>query len=90
MPAFTGKPLLRDAIYWEHEGNRAIRVGDWKLVSKHGSAWELYDISSDRVESTNLAAQHSDKVQELAARYDAWAKRANVLPWPVASPEKRE
>ncbi len=80
---FEGKPLERDAIFWEHEGNRAVRSGDWKLVSKHGKPWELYNIAKDRVESHDLAAQQSDRVRELAAKYDAYARRASVEPWPV-------
>ncbi|WP_439621094.1 arylsulfatase [Gemmata sp.] len=81
-PAFAGRPLARD-LFWEHEGNRAVRSGDWKLVAKHGGAWELYDIAKDRPEFTDLAAKHPDTVKELAAKYDAWAKRALVEPWPV-------
>ena len=81
---FADQPLDREAIYWEHEGNRAVRAGDWKLVSKHGQPWELYDISKDRVESVNLAEKHLDRVRELTAKYDAYAKRALVEPWPVS------
>lgn len=83
-PAFSDEPLQRDAIYWEHEGNRAVRVGDWKLVAKHAQQWELYDIASDRVERKNLAAKHPDKVQEMSELYTKWAERSNVAPWPVA------
>jgi arylsulfatase len=55
-----------------------------KLVSMHGKPWELYVMgTADRSEMTDLAAKHPDKVKELAAKYDAWAKRCNVLPWPV-------
>ncbi len=86
--AFANKPIDREAIFWEHEGNRAVRAGDWKLVSKHGSAWELYDIAKDRVEATDLAAKEPDRVRALAAKYDTWAKRANVEPWPVPGPKK--
>lgn len=89
-PAFAGKPIDRDAIFWEHEGNRAVRAGDWKLVAKHGGAWELYDISKDRVESTDLSAKQPEKVKELAAKYDAYAKRALVEPWPVNPPKKKK
>lgn len=89
-PVFDGKPLVRDAIYWEHEGNRAIRVGEWKLVAKHGSDWELYDISKDRVESTDLATKNPEKVKQLAAQYDTWAKRSSVLPWPVTRAARKE
>lgn len=87
-PAFGGGPVARDALYWEHEGNRAVRVGPWKLVAKHGAAWELYDLAADRVEAHDLAAAQPDRVRELAARYAAWAARAQVEPWPVATEKK--
>lgn len=82
IPAFKGEKIEREAIYWEHEGNRAIRVGDWKLaaVSEKGE-WELYNLAEDRSEMHNLASKHPEKVQELAAMWDAYAKRANVLPY---------
>jgi arylsulfatase A-like enzyme len=82
-PIFEGKSIQREAIYWEHEGNRAVRAGKWKLVAKHGMAWELYDLESDRIESKDLAAQQPAKVAELKALYEAYAKRANVEPWPL-------
>jgi arylsulfatase len=55
----------RDYLWWLHEGNRAIRVGDWKLVAAKGDQWELYDLSTDRAESTNMAAEMPEKVQGL-------------------------
>jgi arylsulfatase len=90
LPAFAGKPIDRDAIFWEHEGNRALRSGDWKLVAKHNQKWELYDLAKDRTESHDLAADKPDVVKELAAKYDAWAKRAQVEPWPVAAAKKKK
>jgi arylsulfatase A-like enzyme len=83
MPAFADKPIERDFVAWEHERNRAIRAGDWKLVAVHGKPWELYDLSADRTELTDLAARMPDKVTELAAKWEAWAKRTNVLPYPA-------
>jgi arylsulfatase len=81
-PAFTGAKLTRrDAIYWEHEGNRAIRDGRWKLVSRFPDTWELFDLESDRTETTSLAGKHPDRVERMAARYDQWARRAHVEPW---------
>jgi len=65
--------VAHDYFWWYHIGNRAIRVGDWKLVAADRSSWELYDLRSDRSESKNLAAEHRDKVKELEA---AWTKRA--------------
>ncbi len=85
VPVFEGKALEREAIYWEHEGNRAVRAGNWKLVAKHGQSWELYDIAKDRVESQNLAATHPEIVTRLSAMYDAYASRTNVAPWPLKS-----
>jgi len=80
-PALTGKPLKRpQPIFWEHEGNRAIRAGQWKLVAKENQPWELYDIAADRTELNNLAEKHPGKVKELGAQWEAWAVRANVLP----------
>jgi arylsulfatase len=75
------KKRTERALAWEHEGNRAIRRGDMKLVAEHGKPWELYDLATDRPESQNLAAARPELVRELSAAYDEWAKRTNVLPW---------
>lgn len=79
-PTFTGEVIEREAIYWEHEGNRAIRVGDWKLVAKENQPWELYNIAQDRIEANDLSQELPDKLKELAAMWQKWARRANVLP----------
>ncbi len=83
-PALEGKSLARaQPIFWEHEGNRAVREGRWKLVSKFPTGWELYDIDADRTEQRDLAAQDPARVQTMAARYEAWAQRAGVVKWPA-------
>ncbi len=74
-PTFTRAGALADrgALYFSHEGNRAIRLGDWKLVSAktHGtSEWELYNLTQDRSESHNLAASQPERVQEMAAQWE--------------------
>lgn len=81
--AFANQPIERDALYWEHEGNAAVRVGDLKLVrrSRQG-AWELYDMKTDRTELHDLAAAQPEKVNELTAKWEAWAVRAQVTPYP--------
>ena len=80
LPAFQGAAIEREALYWEHEGNRAVRVGDWKLVAKENRPWELYDLAADRTEGTNLAGSMPEKAQELETLWNTWAERANVLP----------
>jgi len=85
-PTFRGGPLAERAIFWEHEGNRAIRKGKWKLVSKHPGDWELYDIDADRTEMHDLAAQNPDKVQELKILWEVWSQRCGVQPWPLKKP----
>jgi arylsulfatase len=67
-------------IFWEHEGNRAVRSGQWKLVSRYPGAWELYDVQADRTELHDLAGEHPEKVQALTALYDQWAQRCGVVP----------
>ncbi len=80
-PTFDGDSLNRPSpIFWEHEGNRAIRDGKWKLVAKENKAWELYDMDVDRTETTDLAEKMPKLVRELAEKWDAYAARANVLP----------
>ncbi len=82
-PAFENKQIEREAIYWEHEGNKAIRVGKWKLVSRHPNKWELYDMEKDRTELNDLAKKRPEKAAELEEMYDKWALRCGVQPWPV-------
>jgi arylsulfatase len=80
-PVLTGQILKRQQpIFWEHEGNRAVRDGKWKLVAKENAAWELYDMEADRTEMNDLAAKFPEKAKELAAMWERWAARANVLP----------
>ncbi len=84
VPALQGKSLKRKIpLFWEHEGNRAVRDGKWKLVAKGSqSPWELYDMDSDRSELYNLAAANPDIVARMAAQWNAWAERSMVFPWP--------
>ena len=82
VPALDDKPLAREAIYWEHEGNRAVRAGKWKLVAKGPAGkWELYDIEADRTEQKDLAYKESSRVADLASRWERWAAQTSVLPW---------
>jgi len=75
VPAFRGKEVAQPKLmYWEQDGNRAVRQGKWKLVwDVEIKRWELYDMKADRTETKNLAAKLPEKVKELAAAYDRWA-----------------
>jgi arylsulfatase A-like enzyme len=84
MPTPPGKSLvpvfakdgtaLHDYFWWYHIGNRALRVGDWKIVTDHANPWELYDLRTDRSESNNLAAEMPDKVREME---QIWTQHAD-------------
>ena len=73
----------RGLLFWEHEGNRAVRDGQWKLVSRFPEGWELYDMDADRTETRDLADTNPDRVRQMAAAYDRWAKRVGAQPWPM-------
>jgi len=88
LPVFAGKRLPARALYWEHEGNRAVRRGKWKLVSRFPDDWELYDLEADRTELHNLAAAQPERVREMAALYAAWSRRCGVEPWRRGGPRK--
>ena len=89
-PAFADQPIQRDALFWEHEGNAAVRVGDWKLVRLgRNGPWELYNLKTDRTELHDLAAAEPDRAKELAAKWNAWASRANVKPYPAGNAGKK-
>ena len=86
VPPLPGKSLVpvfakdhtvqHDFFWWNHDGNRAIRIGDWKLVADHAKPWELFDLSKDRSETKNLAASYPDKVKEME---QAWIKHGKEL-----------
>ncbi|HEX8916062.1 MAG TPA: arylsulfatase [Humisphaera sp.] len=76
-PAFAKDGVVKhDVLWWNHEGNRAVRVGDWKLVADHDKPWELYDLKADRSETKNLAAKYPERVRELEK---AWNDQAAAL-----------
>lgn len=80
VPAFKKDVTVkRDFLWWLHEDNRAIRVGDWKLVAAKGDPWELYDLRNDRAESNNLIKEHPDKAKELERLWNQQLKEASTL-----------
>lgn len=81
LPAFQDEPIQRDMLFWEHEGNAAVRRGDWKLVRLGGKgAWELYDLKTDRTEQNDLSVAKPQLAAELRTAWLAWAERCHVAP----------
>jgi arylsulfatase A-like enzyme len=83
-PVFAGGALdPARTVYFEHNGHRAVRRGDWKLVAAEpGGAWELFNLRVDRLETRNLSAAEPEIAARLRADWEDWARRSGVLPWP--------
>jgi arylsulfatase len=82
FPALQGKDWERERpICIEHEGNCAVRDGQWKLVRKYPGDWELYDMEADRTELNDLAAGNRDRVERMVKVYEEFTERAGVKPW---------
>ncbi|MEP0944929.1 MAG: hypothetical protein ABJH20_24810, partial [Rhizobiaceae bacterium] len=87
LPLLQGADWQRQQpIFFEHEGNCAIRAGQFKLVRQFGSDWELYDMELDRTELTNLAGRNAPLEASLLRQYEAWAVASGVMDWHVALP----
>ena len=83
VPLLKGsdQPVHVSPIYWEHEGNAAMRWGKWKLVREYEKPWELYNIAKDRAEMKNLADKRTNKREEMVAKWEAWATE-NAVAFP--------
>jgi arylsulfatase len=82
LPGIRGEPWERQApIYWEHEGNCALRLGDWKLVKKYPGPWELYNLEQDRTELNNRIDGEKSRAKKMIAEWEGWAERCGVIPW---------
>jgi len=88
MPVFEGKERERRPIFWEHEGNKAVRDGKWKLVSRFPEEWELFDMEKDRTELNDVSAQNADRVQRMKEMCDEWAADVGAQKWPMPQTEK--
>lgn len=85
VPSFAGKPSVGHAsLFNEHFGARYARSGKWKLLStSRDSTWQLFNLASDKTETTNVAAQHPYKVRQLAGQWRQWASTHGVFPKPA-------
>jgi len=79
VPIFDGKTRQpHERLYWEHEGNRAVREGRWKLVATKEGQWELYDMEADRTELHDLSKTQTDKAVQLNGAWEEWATGCGV------------
>ena len=76
VPVLHGmSPPPREYLAWRVPQHRALRVGDWKIISmSEDSPWELYDLADDAGETMNLASQHPQRLRDLVARWNQWAE----------------
>lgn len=96
LPALQGdESFFHGPMHWEHEGNRAVRDGRWKLVSYYSDLtkpfgkgigertgpWELYDLEEDRTELDNVIDKHPDIARQMIDSYNRWSERVGVLDW---------
>ncbi len=74
---------IHDSLYWEHKGNKAVRVGDMKLVKLRNQPWELYNLAKDPTELYDLSALQPGLTDSLEGAWSHWANRNGVKEWPV-------
>ncbi len=88
LDLMQGKGWKREQpIFFEHEGNAAIRMGQFKLVRLHGCDWELYDMEADRTELNNIVHGNTGRARALTSQYHDWADKAGVMDWEAALPK---
>ncbi|MCA9259595.1 MAG: arylsulfatase [Planctomycetales bacterium] len=80
VPLLRGvdEPIHRAPVFWEHEGNAAMRDGNWKLVRRYEQPWELYDLNANRTEIKRRASSDELRKQEMIAAWSEWATRLGV------------
>ncbi len=95
VPLFKGKKLQRKTpLFWEHEGNRAVRDGDWKLVSAYDNSkkqfmkWELYNLREDRSELMDLSEKFPKQKEKMIMQFNDWSERVGVVPKEVIDRKK--
>ena len=71
LSIFSPEIENKRALWWSHEGNHALRYGDWKLVKTKTENWELYNLAEDRAETKNLAAHYPEKVMQLKTLWES-------------------
>ena len=95
LRVFQGDSLERNLIFFEHEGNRALRMGEWKLVAKGRAGqddvnWELYNVNKDRSELHDMAKVEPERLEKMKMEWTSKARNVQALPWPVSNQKKKK
>lgn len=89
LPIFQGETRKpHESLYFHFGTDRALRQGDWKLVSAKLGRWELYDLAADRTEMNDLAAKHPGRVKAMAAEWFRMAEEVDRLKGRQLAPVK--
>ncbi|QGJ71969.1 Arylsulfatase [Planctomycetales bacterium 10988] len=73
VPVLKGKEVQREwPLYWQFRKSQAIRNQDWKLIKHDSGKWQLYHLTNDPTELTNLASEHPDRVEQMASQWETW------------------
>jgi arylsulfatase len=79
LPLLFGETeSIHDTLFWEHEGGRAIRIGDWKMAALKSHKWELFNIEKDHTETNDLSGEHPEQVEEMNAVWEKWAIKTGI------------
>lgn len=79
LPVLFGKSATtHDTLYWEHQGGRAIRIGNWKMSALPGREWELFNMAEDLTETQNLSRQYPEKAEEMNSAWEQWAEKMEI------------
>jgi len=97
VPAFAKDgAVTRDYVFFNHQGNRALRVGDYKLIApkEDGGNWHLYNLANDRGEQHDLAAEQPERVQDMTARWEklesSFVREAGPVPPDARKKSKKD
>ena len=75
---YNATEAIHDTLYWEHEGGRAIRIGDWKMSALPNREWELFNLTADHTETKDLSVEFPARVQEMNHAWENWAHSVGV------------
>ena len=77
-----------EALFWSNGPNKALRLGQWKMVQAHDHVW-LFDLENDIGETKNLAIAKPEILKTLQAKLKQWQGQMKPPAWP-SKPRRRK